>query len=96
MSNKSSEEQLRPKIEERIIVTDTEGHGRRSQNEKKPRVLDRLKAKGQCKEGFRSPEERHRNSKVGSKVPSRTGSQSEHPDGIRMGCDGRPPSSSTF
>lgn len=64
------------------------------------RILDKLKAKCQCKEDLMSPEERHGNSKTSHKVIHRAGGQSEHleltPEGVRAGCDERSPNFITF
>lgn len=72
----------------------------RNETRIRTRLLDKLKAKCQCKEYLMSPEERHGNSKTSHKVIHRAGGQSEHlevkPEGVRVGCDERSPNFITF
>lgn len=92
---------LRVLTEDRITGKNfTDEDSLRNETRIRTRVLDKLKAKGQCKENLTSPEERHGNSKANHKIIHRAGGQSEHleltPEGVRVSCDERSPNSSTF
>lgn len=70
----------------------TDEDGPRNETRIRARKLDKVEAKVQCKENFRSLEGRNGNNKAISSVISRAGGQSEHlesvPEVIRVDCDG--------
>lgn len=72
----------------------------RNETRIRTRILDKLKAKCQCKEDLMSPEERHGNSKVSHKVIHRAGGQTEQleltPESVRVGYNERSPNSNTL
>lgn len=70
----------------------TDEDGLRNKTRIRARKLDKVQAKGQCKDDFRTLEGRNRNNKAISSVLSMAGGQSEclesAPEVIRAGCDG--------